>query len=495
MRRARLLGAAATAGGGCLWAASGDYVEGTRRALTLYWIFTPIVVHYRWLERRERFGFAPPTAQEWQALHQRYAEQALAGVLRLRGFYVKVGQVLALRPDVMPREYTERLHTLEDAVPPLPAEVARRVAAQGLGVADLGEVFSEWDDDCLGCASIGEAHRARLRDCGREVCVKVMHPGAESLFRADIATSKRFCQIFAPEHAVLFTEIERQFLTEFDYRGEAENLRQLRANMRPLRHLVEVPAPVPELCRREVLVMDFLRGPKLSDAVREHLAAAAARLGITPDEAGRRLREAAASGALPAVAAAGAWSRLVARLRGERAPPDPGRIVDAVLRAHAKQMLVDGCFNADPHAGNFLLLEDGRVGLIDFGQVKRLTGGERLELCEAYRYLRTGDKSGLAAAARRRGYASLKGDDEVLWQMTRFGLDSDGPAVTGEQDAREFFDTQYARDPWSEWDPLMIMPMRMCFMIRGVALVLGRPVSLLEHFGPVAEAELAAAGM
>eukprot|EP01062_Namystynia_karyoxenos_P071465 TRINITY_DN66985_c0_g1_i1.p1 TRINITY_DN66985_c0_g1~~TRINITY_DN66985_c0_g1_i1.p1 ORF type:complete len:614 (+),score=244.91 TRINITY_DN66985_c0_g1_i1:82-1842(+) len=506
--------------------------EGTRRMVTLYRQFAPLVLYYRWLENKQRLGLAPAADEEWEAAHQYYAPRMLAGILGLRGFYVKIGQVLAGRPDLCPELYIEHLRTLEDQVPPHPGKESREVIERSLGVPTYGAVFREWDDEVLGSASIGQVHRARLRCNGREVAVKVQYPGVERLFRADMKTFKGFCARFAREQLVILDEIERQFLTEFDYREEARNLDQLHRNMRPFARRVVVPEPHLQYCTKEVLVMDYLAGPKLHDAIRDFGTRYARSIGTTFEQLERDMRERFRREGLPppyagpgpvAIDAYRAllrardamanlprllWNITAPWAGGRRCeytqslvPPNAARIMQTLLDVHAHQLLVNGCFNADPHAGNFLLMPDGRIGLIDFGQVKRLTPTERFNVARAYRLLNWGVQSPdrlpeakrlLIKFAREGGYVSKYFDPEVCWNISRFSLDSDGPDVTQGLNPQQFLDQQFAADPWSKTADEIVMPTRMSFMLRGVGLALNHPVSIGAHFAPVAERVLTA---
>jgi aarF domain-containing kinase len=159
---------------------------------------------------------------------------------------------------------------------------AREIVERELG-RPVEEVFATWEEEPFSAASIGQVHRATLHD-GRRVAVKVfpppllkhvivpvscvlhplsplattqvMYPGIESMFRHDLATLKRFCALAQPQHLPALDEIERQFLTEFDYRKEADNLRTVRANILPKwGRRVAIPEPVDGLCTEHVLVM------------------------------------------------------------------------------------------------------------------------------------------------------------------------------------------------------------------------------------------------
>jgi aarF domain-containing kinase len=223
-----------------------EYDEGFRRMVRVYSYFGPLVLHYRFVEAKLKLQAqispdSPPTATEIDAaytpLHHLYADGTLAIIRDLKGFYTKFGQTLAGRGDMIPEVYTSRLRTLEDACPPRDAATIRTQVAAALGLGDDDDeeawrrIFVEWrDTPVLGAASIGQVHWAKLNttnvkykmpgNTSGEVAVKVMDPEAERLFRSDLKTARAFCRVLAPEQVIIFDEIERQFMTEFNYIAE-----------------------------------------------------------------------------------------------------------------------------------------------------------------------------------------------------------------------------------------------------------------------------------
>ena len=509
--------------------------SGLVRGLRMWWHFTPVVLDFRWLELKHRVAGASKTEAEkdadWEEMHNRRAQDVTRRLEEMRGFYVKFAQILAGRPDTVPRQYTDRLRELEDKVPARPIEDVLESVRKGMGLQDVGERFAEFDPEPLGSASIGQVHRAVLRGPrgGREVAVKVMDPNAETLFRADISNARFFCSVFAPEQLIIFDEIERQFLTEFDYRAEARNLDVARANMKPFEGLVRVPVPDHVQTTKDVLVMEYLPGKKLYNVLKEYGKVHAKKQGKTWEELEedmmRKFRE---EGPPPPYAGPAAWKvelyrkalRAYDGIRNAAVaginvatwpvrrpmglpgigyfqsdiPPNSAFIMDTLMRVMGHQVLVNGAFNADPHAGNFLLLDDGRIGLIDYGQFKRIDRNQRLRICHILGMLERGDKEGLVRLAKSGGYQSKKFDPDVIWTMTRFGLDQDGPAVTGGKNIQQFQDEQFSKDPWSKTDASIIMPVRVSLMLRGVGLQMGHPVSTLDHWASIARQSLKDAG-
>eukprot|EP01084_Bolivina_argentea_P192329 330219_1 len=502
-----------------------------RRAVKIYGHFAPLVMEYRMLEAEEKH-IGGVSDERWQALHEKYAPRVLSLATEMQGFVIKYCQVLAGRPDLLPDVYIDRLKLLEDAVPPMEKDKVWGILREGFKTEngdgrEPSEIFSEWDDRPIGSASIGQVHRARLRKSGDVVAVKVMYPDAEKLFRSDIRSTRQFVTLFAPEQKVMFDEIEKQFATEFDYRKEAENLCKIRDNVLKggFGREIVVPRPVWEYTTKTVLCMDFIEGEKLSTVIRRFAEKHAVSQGKTLKELEREMLKSylekgppgpyhgpsASSIAAYSLALRGLdWCANIPRhcinniflwpfglkewalpLRHTELPPNTARIMDVLMRAMAHQVLADKCFHGDIHGGNLLLLKDGRLGLIDMGQVKTLSEDEAENLCRTYLLLKAGDKRGLKESAIRRGYQSKYLDENVIYNMTRFALDSDGPEVIGkDQNIQQFIDDQFKRDPWIQTDDSIIMPCRVAMMLRGIGLQLGHPVSVADWMAPAAKKEL-----
>ena len=340
------------------------------------------------------------------------------------------------------------------------------------------ELFSSFDETPLGSASIGQVHRATLRSDGSEVAVKVQYPDAAELFRSDMATIRNFLSVAAPEQVIILAELERQFELEFDYTHEAACLTEVASNMR--RHgfmprEVVVPLPRAELTTRRVLVMELLPGVKMLDGLRSYGEVVARSQGKTLDDLEAEMRAKIEREGIPArydgpsaaqIEGYLRWMRLrdgavnaallcynwsVGLLLGRAAywssaaPPNAPRLMDVLMRVHGAQLLADGVFQADPHAGNFLMLPDDRIGLIDYGATKRLSRSERLSACVMYAALGRRDEDVLLDLAATGGYKSKHMNKEVLLKLMRFGCDTFGK-VGG---ARALASRGRSRDPFA----------------------------------------------
>eukprot|EP00300_Choanocystis_sp_HF-7_P034114 c4665_g1_i1.p1 GENE.c4665_g1_i1~~c4665_g1_i1.p1 ORF type:complete len:530 (+),score=118.97 c4665_g1_i1:15-1604(+) len=496
-----------------------DSTDGIRRSVKLWTEVAPVVAHYRVVEFKHKILTLSEDEkdEDWQSLHNRYADKILDTLRGLQGFYIKVGQVLASRPDTLPKQYCEKMRSLEDDCPAHSADYVKKTIRESLQ-CNINELFSEFDEVPLGSASIGQVHRARLRASGKEVAIKVQYPDIEPLFRSDIQTARNFCKILVPEQVLIFDEIEKQFLTEFDYRAEAVHLDKIRKNLLKFTTEVVVPEPYLELCTRQVLVMEYLKGEKLVDGVRRVGSRLAKRQGKTLDQLEAEIRAKWEKEGLPApykgpgvlltelyrnflavktvlsTIATFSWN-VVATITQQpkweyedyRLPLNPAKVMDVLMRVHGHELLIDGQFNGDPHAGNFLILKDGRIGLIDYGQVKSLSTEQRHQLCRIYAALNRQDKEKLMQLSRELNYKSRSYDKDVLMNMITFSLDRDGKDVTGGLNVQQFLDEMYRRDPWESVSELVIMPTRMSFLLRGIGLLVNHPVSCVRYWGPLAE--------
>ncbi|MCX6953563.1 MAG: AarF/UbiB family protein, partial [Verrucomicrobia bacterium] len=243
--------------------------------------------------------------------------------------FVKLGQVLAGRPDLLPEPYLKALARLQDAVKPFPyAEVETIVMAE-LGVR-ISKAFSRFDPEPMAAASLGQVHRAALRD-GRAVVVKVQRPNIRQQIAEDFEILGQIAG-FLDGHTALgrrhrFLNVLEEFRTtiqqELNYEREAHNLLALGKNLRDF-PLIQVPQPIPDYYTRSLLTMEEVQGRKITSL--EPLA---------------RLD-----------------------LKDKGAP-----LAEELFRAYLQQVCVDGLFHADPHPGNVFITDDGRIALIDLGMV------------------------------------------------------------------------------------------------------------------------------
>ena len=265
-------------------------------------------------------------------------QQLAAFCQRMGVLWIKVAQLLSMRVDLLPPEVVEELARLQDRARGVPGEEAVRAIEANLG-GSIDRHFTDFEPAPFAAASIAQVHRARLRDSGVLVAIKVRRPGVEQAFASDMRVLRgvvRLLEAFSIRpHAGwndLLWEAETIIGEELDYRIEASNQRRLRKALR--RQRVYVPKIFSRLCGEGILVMEYLPGVLMSDylrlarADRTRLAAWQAENNIDPRQVGNRL-----------------------------------------LRSYLRQLLEDNFFHSDLHPGNVMLLRDGRLALLDCGSL------------------------------------------------------------------------------------------------------------------------------
>jgi predicted unusual protein kinase regulating ubiquinone biosynthesis (AarF/ABC1/UbiB family) len=240
---------------------------------------------------------------------------------------MKLGQFAAMDAESLPPEVRAVLARLQNEAPPMPWEDVADVIQDELG-APPDELFAELDREPMAAASLGQVHRGRMSD-GREVVVKVQYPGIGTALQADLdnmGSVAKALQAAFGQMAGYFAEIRRELLAELDYEREARLCEEFREAARALPDLC-VPATVPERTARRVLTLERLPGDTLKAFLGQGL---------------------------------------------ERASVEERyRVSRLVLRAVLGPFLASGVVHADPHPGNYLLMPDGRLGVVDFGSIKR----------------------------------------------------------------------------------------------------------------------------
>ncbi len=243
--------------------------------------------------------------------------------------YVKLGQLLSTRPDLLPDEYLEALSVLQDDVEAIEFDQIKTIVEQETG-ARLSKAFKYFDPEPLATASIGQVHKAVLPS-GREVAVKVQRPNVRKSFLDDLKTLSEMTDI-AVKHSQtarsysldgLLQELRHILLQELDYSREAQNLEILGRNLRRFKNIV-IPQPVYEYSSPVVLTMDFIPGQKVTEISN------------------------------------------IQKLENNYEP-----LVDSLVKAYLQQIIVDGFAHADPHPGNLKLTPDNKIALFDLGMVAK----------------------------------------------------------------------------------------------------------------------------
>jgi predicted unusual protein kinase regulating ubiquinone biosynthesis (AarF/ABC1/UbiB family) len=297
----------------------------------------PILIHLR-RDRREwvkREGRNIDTKK-----YIKHAERTLATFIALGPSYIKLGQWLSTRTDVLPQPYLEVLAKLQDDVPPSDFSLVQEIIEKEIGKID--QVFDKFDKKARSGASLGQVYLASYK--GRDIIIKASRPHIEKTVSKDILVLKSILPLATRfidpnlRYSVeaMFSQFVETISEEMDYRIEARNLKTIRRN---LSHdpMVLIPEVISEITSRHVLSMEYIPGTKITDIATLNA------MGL-----------------------------------------DRERIVSKVHRIFFKMLLKDSIFHADPHPGNISVTSDGRIILYDFGMVGRIDDDTRLKLVRLY---------------------------------------------------------------------------------------------------------------
>ena len=299
-----------------------------------------------------------PTASEDTAPWARRLRQAL---VQFGPTYVKLGQVLSVRPDILPKDVLLEFQSLQDRVAPLGFDDVQHVLAAELG-RPIEEVFESVDPVPLGSASIAQVHRARLVG-GVDVAIKLQRPGIERTIRSDLAILYALAQVLEGRFTLpgLYqpTAIVREFdvaiTRELDFYEELKSAERMGRNFADDRD-IKIPAVHPRWSTRRLLVMELIEGVPLSR-----------------------------------------------KLGGDATSEETRAIAHKVMNAMYRQVFDHGYFHGDPHPGNLLVCDDGRVAFIDFGLTATLTGAMQDTILAAFTSLVFRDAESLAMTVYRSG--------------------------------------------------------------------------------------------
>ena len=263
--------------------------------------------------------------------YEQSPEELVEDLKQMGPTYIKLGQLLSTRPDLLPDRYLQALTSLQDDLPTIPYEEIQEIIEHELGTK-ISKAFQTFEVEPLASASIGQVHLAELRS-GKKVAVKVQRPGIRKKFMDDLDTLEEMANLAVKHTEVgkkygfndVLGELRRIMLHELDYLREANNLVTLGTNLLEYRRLI-VPQPVPDYTTSRVLTMEFVKGKKITS--------------ISPLK---------------------------------KTENDYTELVEEFIEAYLKQIVSDGFVHADPHPGNIHLLENEKIALIDLGMVAQFS--------------------------------------------------------------------------------------------------------------------------
>ncbi|XP_024996178.1 uncharacterized protein LOC112529237 isoform X1 [Cynara cardunculus var. scolymus] len=365
-----------------------------KRRMKVFSLAFLIYVDYKALQQREKITKRSKRDILWEKAHERNAKRVLKLIVELEGLWVKMGQYLSTRADVLPNAYIRLLKQLQDSLPPRSVEEVCQTIEKQLGQS-MDDLFTNFVNVPLATASIAQVHRATLHD-GREVVVKVQHEGIKTIILEDLKNAKSIVDWIAwaePQYDFnpMIDEWCREAPKELDFNHEAENTRKVSRNLgckkegldRRPEH-VEVLIPEVIQSTEKVLVLEYMDGVRLNDT---H---ALEELGV-----------------------------------------DKQKLVEEITRAYAHQIYVDGFFNGDPHPGNFLVSREPphHPILLDFGLTKLLSSSVKHALAKMFLAAAEGDHVALLSAFAEMGLKLRLDMPEQAMEVTNVFFRATTPAT------------------------------------------------------------------
>ncbi len=338
--------------------------------------FSPLIIAY-WRDRR-RFLLFGGSRDVDTATQRERADILLNILLTLGPTFIKLGQLLSTRPDILPPAYIEVLEDLQDDVPPAPWAESRRVLEDELG--PIEETFDDFSEESISGASLGQVYTARYR--GEDVAVKIRRPGIEELVEADLKAIRwslpivgRFIgggRAFSLEN--LSDEFAKTIREEMDYGREREMLEEIRANFEG-NDEIRIPRAYEEASGPRVLTMEYIGGTKIS-----------------------RIDDLDAAGL------------------------DRTAIAMTLQRVYLQMIVEDGVFHADPHPGNLAVDDDGAVIFYDFGMSGRVDPYIQEKIVEFYVAVARQDIDAILDTLIAMGTLSPEADRDVMGEVMELAI-------------------------------------------------------------------------
>jgi len=282
--------------------------------------------------------------------------------------FIKAGQVLANRPDIVRQDFMDELCVLQDDVPAFPDEEAFAIMEKDLG-KPISSVFSAISKSPVAAASLGQVYKATLRDTGKEVAIKVRRPNVEPTIVRDLFIFRELAGFFnwysvsrlGCNAQLIVDEFGEKLLEELDYRQEMRNIQEFYANFEGDPN-VKIPWVRPDLCGSQTLVMEWVDGVRCTD----------------PDTIQREL--------------------------------DVQRFIKVGVVSGLRQLLEFGLFHGDPHPGNIFAMRDGRIAYVDFGNVASLSTSNKQVLIDSVVHAVNEDYVNMAGDFQRLGFLTSDTD-------------------------------------------------------------------------------------
>ena len=357
---------------------------GRTRLLVAYFVTTQVAMSYLLLAVARRFRRPEAIERMTAAKHRKNARRIEAAILRLRGLFIKVGQLISIMANFLPDAFREELERLQDQVPPRPYRDIEARLREEFGGRSPTDLFAEFSPEPVASASIGQVHRARLRS-GEQVAVKVQYSDIEDMVRIDLHALRRIFNVlrwFMPDYGfdTIYSEIREMVLAELDFRREANAIEKIAGNFAARdKQNVRFPRVIAEYSTGRVLTTEWMEGTKI--------------------------------GQIEKIDSLKIDRRATAR---------------ACVEAYCEQIFIDGMYHADPHPGNLLVAPPAAPGapptivFLDFGAVATVSEGMRRGMVSFLQGAMTRDTIRIVSAMKEMGFISRRADPEVFDRIVQY---------------------------------------------------------------------------
>lgn len=363
---------------------------------------------------------------QWNYDRERNGVKALNAFISLGPTFIKLGQVLSARPDLLPREYLSSFQKLQDEVPPAPFKEVKPIIERNIG--KISDVFEEFDETPISGASLGQVYLATFK--GKKVAVKVNRPNVENVLKKDLIVVKRLLKLARGRIenflyisvSNVINDFSTRIYDEIDYRKEAENSRRIAKNLKG-KDSVIVPDVVEEVSSKEVLVLEYEKGVKITNV--------------------EGLKE---------------------------FDIDLKRLAFRVDLLFMRMLLRDDIFHADPHPGNISVTPEGKIILYDFGMIGSLDKKTRFSLLSLYDGLVNTDPDAIIDSLTAMGALSPAANRAVMRKSMEMAIASFQGRNPEEAEIAELFEIAnnvIFEFPFRLPRPLVLY-MRMSSLLEGV---------------------------